>query len=206
MAHRMRDQDEALVQELLELLDLRDAELKHLREECTSSQADLQAAIAQATAYQDRYEDAISKIAEEENERIVALEARNDELQRALSEARWEKSEYEFEVQAARKEAEEKTQDLQTLRRKHASVTESLRLLEARTEELEALAQSVIPAKDSRTTNISKGALTFSRSSSTVYSPDITQTRGGGPHWHPLLAIKPVLCHPVHHTEALGAG
>jgi hypothetical protein len=164
----MRDQDEALVQELLELLDLRDAELKHSREECMSSQADLQAAIAQATAYQDRYDDAIAKISEEENDRIAALEERNAELQRALSEANWEKSEYQLEVQAAREEAEEKTQDLQALRRKHASVTESLRLLEARSEELEALAQSVIQVKASRTSNISKGALTFSRSYSAI--------------------------------------
>ena len=45
-----------------------------------SMRADLQAAIAQATAYQDRYEDAIAKISEEENDRIVAVEARNDQL------------------------------------------------------------------------------------------------------------------------------
>ena len=58
------------------------------QEECTSLQADVQAAIAQATAYQDRYEDAIVKISGEENDRIVALEVRNNILQRALSEAK----------------------------------------------------------------------------------------------------------------------
>jgi hypothetical protein len=171
--------------------------------------ADLQAAIAQATAYQDRYEDAIAKISEEENDRIVAVEARNDQLQRALSEANWEKGEYQLEVQAAREEVEEKTQDLRALQRKHASVIESLRLLEARTEELEALAQlviPVIPVKASRTTtDIPKGDLTFSRSSSVVYSLDVTQTRRGDPHHDPLLGINPTPCHPVHHTEALGA-
>ena len=169
MAHRTRNQDEALLQELLELLDLRDAELKQSREDCTNSQADLHAAIAQATIYVNRYEDAIAKISEAENDRIVALEERNAELQRALSEAIWEKSEYQLEVEEAREELEEKTQDLRALQRKHASVLESLQLLEARTEELETLAQSVIPVKTSRTTtNISKGRLTFSRSFSVV--------------------------------------
>ena len=57
-------------------------------EECTSLQADLQAAIAQATTYQDQYNDAIVKISKEENDQIVALKVGNDRLQRALSEAK----------------------------------------------------------------------------------------------------------------------
>jgi archaellum component FlaC len=123
-------QDESLIEELLESLETRDAQLKSLQEESASLRTQLQDATARAASFQDRYKDAKDRISVLQKD-INVLQSEHNELGHELAVADWQ-------IRNDREKAEEamakKSLALETLQKEHTSVVERLKLLESRAE------------------------------------------------------------------------
>jgi hypothetical protein len=121
MAHGKHSHDESLIEELLDSLETRDAQIKNLEEESASLKSQLQDAATRATSFRNRYEDARAKISF---------------LEKDMSMFEHELAKAERHIRNDREKAEqrmaEKDSALEALQREHASVVERLKLLESR--------------------------------------------------------------------------